>query len=143
MNIEQFKHKIKITVRFSDLDAMRHVNNATYLSYLEEARLGYFNEIFKRDKSSLDFEAVVGKIEINYLYPIVLGDDIVVLTRVSKFGTKSADVDHIIAINKDGNLITAATAFTKLVFYDYKTQVTKVIPDDVKEKIAKYEGMNL
>lgn len=141
--LKKFKRKIKINVRFSDLDAMQHVNNATYLSYLEEARLDYFNELFNRDKSNLDFEAVVGRIEINYHYPIVLGDDVEILTRVSKIGTKSVDVDHLIGIKKGNEWIKSASSFTKLVFYDYKSQTTKVIPDDVKKIIAKFEGIEI
>ncbi|MHB8905183.1 MAG: acyl-CoA thioesterase [Melioribacteraceae bacterium] len=141
--IRQFKRKIKIKVRFSDLDAMRHVNNAAYLTYLEEARIDYFNELFNRKKESLDFDAVVGRIEINYLYPIVLGDDVEVFTRVSKLGTKSVDVEHIIAVKKGNELIKAATSLTKLVYYDYKTQKTKVMTDDVKNRIAEYEGLNV
>jgi len=50
MNIKNFKHKTKIIVRFSDLDAMQHVNNATYLTYLEETRIDYFNTLFSRKK---------------------------------------------------------------------------------------------
>ncbi len=141
--IKQFKRKIKIKVRFSDLDAMRHVNNAAYLTYLEEARIDYFNELFNRKKESLDFDAVVGRIEINYLYPIVLGDDVEVFTRVSKLGTKSVDVEHIIAVKKGNELIKSATSLTKLVYYDYKTQKTKVMTDDVKDRIAEYEGLNI
>jgi acyl-CoA thioester hydrolase len=122
---------------------MRHVNNAAYLTYLEEARIDYFNELFNRKKESLDFDAVVGRIEINYLYPIVLGDDVEVFTRVSKLGTKSVDVEHIIAVKKGNELIKAATSLTKLVYYDYKTQKTKVMTDDVKDRIAEYEGLNI
>src|SRR4030065_219621 len=100
MNIKNFKHKTKIIVRFSDLDAMQHVNNATYLTYLEEARIDYFNTLFNRKKNRLDFEAVVGRIEIDYLFPIQFGDEIEVFTGISKMGNKSVDVEHIIAIKK-------------------------------------------
>lgn len=141
MNNEQFKHKIKIKVRFSDLDAMQHVNNATYLTYLEEARIEYFNEIFGRSKSDLNFQAVVGKIEINYLYPIVLGDDVEIFTRVSKFGNKSVDVEHLITINKDNKIINSATSITKLVFYDYKNKTTQIIPAEIKNLIKNFEGL--
>ena len=141
--IKKFKHKTKIVVRFSDLDAMQHVNNATYLSYLEEARIDYFNKLFNRRKENLDFEAVVGRIEINYIYPIVLGDKVEVFTRVSKIGNKSVDVEHIIAVKKGNELIKSATSLTKLVYYDYKTQKTKVMTDDVKDRIAEYEGLNI
>ncbi|MDF1612754.1 acyl-CoA thioesterase [Stygiobacter electus] len=141
MNKEQFKHKINIKVRFSDLDAMRHVNNATYLTYLEEARIEYFNKIFDRCRSDLNFQAVVGKIEISYLYPIELGDDVEVYTRVSKLGNKSADVEHLIAVKKGNKIINSAESITKLVFYDYKNKTTKLIPEEVKQIIKKFEGL--
>ncbi|MEW6005227.1 MAG: thioesterase family protein [Stygiobacter sp.] len=141
MNKEQFKHKINIKVRFSDLDAMQHVNNATYLTYLEEARIEYFNKIFDRSRSDLNFQAVVGKIEISYLYPIELGDDVEVYTRVSKLGNKSADVEHLIAVKKGNKIINSAESITKLVFYDYKNKTTKLIPEEVKQIIKKFEGL--
>jgi acyl-CoA thioester hydrolase len=141
MNIEEFKHKTKIKVRFSDLDAMQHVNNATYLSYLEEARIDYFDNLFKRDKGSLDFQAVVGRIEINYIYPIELGDEVEIYSRVSKLGTKSIDVEHIVAICKDNKFINAATALTKLVYYNYKTKTTMVIPDAERAVLVNFEGL--
>ena len=141
MDIKEFKHKTKIKVRFSDLDAMQHVNNATYLTFLEEARIDYFSNLFNRRYDNLDFEAVVGRIEINYIHPIVLGDEVEVLTRISKIGTKSVDVEHVIVIKKKNDLIKAATALTKLVYYDYKAQTTQVIPEEAKKIIANFEGI--
>ena len=142
-DINKFKHHTQITVRFSDLDAMQHVNNATYLTYLEEARIDYFNSLFNRRKESLDFEAVIGRIEINYIHPIVLGDELEVFTRVSKFGNKSVDVEHIIAICKNSKFVKAATAVTKLVYYNYKTQTTMIIPYAEKKIIAKFEELTI
>ena len=54
-DISNYKHKLKINVRFADLDAMQHVNNAAYLTYLEEARIDYFNSLFDRLSSSGSF----------------------------------------------------------------------------------------
>ncbi|MEA2609282.1 MAG: Thioesterase-like superfamily, partial [Chloroflexota bacterium] len=34
-----FSHRVEIVVRFADTDAMGHVNNAVYLSYMETARI--------------------------------------------------------------------------------------------------------
>lgn len=140
-DIKRFKHKTEIKVRFSDLDAMQHVNNATYLTYLEEARIDYFNNLFNRNKESLDFEAVIARIEIDYIFPIVLGDDIEVYTRISNFSNKSVDVIHIIAIRKDSGLIKAAASVTKLVYYDYKSRATKKIPEAAKNLILEFEGL--
>ncbi len=120
MEIEKFKHKIKQTVRFADLDAMQHVNNATYLSYLEEGRIAYFNNILNRPKDNMDFGAVVARIEINYIQPLIIGDEIEILTRVSKLGNKSSDVENMIMVERNGKIIVAAEAVTKLVSYNFK-----------------------
>ena len=142
-DINKFKHRTKITVRFSDLDAMQHVNNATYLSYLEEARIKYFNDLFNLKDGNLDYEAVIAKIEIDYIFPIVLGDNIEVYTRISNLGNKSIDVLHIIAIRKENGLIKAAASVTKLVYYDYKSRTTKKIPEAAKKIISEFEGLNI
>jgi acyl-CoA thioester hydrolase len=141
MEEKNFKHKIKINVRFSDLDAMRHVNNAAYLSYLEEARISYFNDILGRPNNSLNFGAVIARIEIDYLQPINLGDELEILTRVSKIGNKSSDVEHLIIIERGSERIQAAAALTKLVSYDYKKLQSMPIPEEMKSKIKMYEGI--
>ena len=140
--ITNFKHVTKIKIRFSDLDAMKHVNNATYLTYLEEARIKYFNDLLKKKEGDIDYQAVIGRIEIHYLYPIVLGDDLEIYTRISRIGNKSVDVKHIIAIKRGSKLIKAATSTTKLVYFDYKTKTTKPIPDEERKLIEEFEGMD-
>ena len=141
--ITNFKHVTKIKIRFSDLDAMKHVNNATYLTYLEEARIKYFNDLLQKKEGDIDYQAVIGRIEIDYLYPIVLGDDLAVYTRISRIGNKSVDVNHIIAIKRENKLIKAATSTTKLVYYDYYAQTTKPISDKERKLIAEFEGIDL
>lgn len=141
MEEKNFKHKIKINVRFSDLDAMRHVNNAAYLSYLEEARISYFNDILGRPKNSLNFGAVIARIEIDYMQPIVLGDELEILTRVSLLGNKSSTVEHLIIVIRGNERIQAAAAVTRLVSYDYKKLQSMPIPDEVKEKIKLFENI--
>ena len=42
---EKFKHRTKLDIRFVDIDAFGHVNNAHYLTYFEQARVRYFDDI--------------------------------------------------------------------------------------------------
>ncbi|HKJ82113.1 MAG TPA: thioesterase family protein [Ignavibacteriaceae bacterium] len=142
MEIEKFKHKISIKVRFSDLDAMGHVNNATYLSYLEEARIAYYNDVMKKDSDSLDFNAVVARIEIDYVSQIRLGDKVEIYNRTSKIGNKSSDLEHIIAVKKNNERIVAAKAVTKLVSFDYKKNQSVPVSEKAREIIEEFEGGN-
>ncbi len=139
-NTNQFKHRIKFKVRFSDLDAMGHVNNSTFLTYLEEARIAYFNDVLALPKDSLDFGALIARIEIDYLHQISIGDELEILTRISEFGNKSATVENIILIINNQKELSAATAVTKLVYYDYKKRETIKIPEEVKSTVEKFEG---
>ncbi len=140
IDISRFKHKISLKVRFADLDAMRHVNNAAYLSYLEEGRIAYFNDVLSAPKGSLAFGAVVARVEIDYFTPIELGDDVEILTRIDSFGEKSSVVHNAILVTRNNEKITAAFAVTYLVSYDYKSKKTVPIPDSVKEIITQFES---
>jgi acyl-CoA thioester hydrolase len=61
-------------VRWDDIDAFGHVNNAKYLTYIQEARFqwSFYQYAAKNEKPSL-VEMVVAKAEIDYLVPIYEG----------------------------------------------------------------------
>jgi acyl-CoA thioester hydrolase len=139
--IEKFRHKISVKVRFSDLDAMGHVNNASYLSYLEEARLAYYNHILKMDTNNLDFNAVIAKIEIDYIDQIRLGDNVEVYTRTAKIGNKSSDVEHLVVVTNNGNKKIAAKALTKLVSFDYRKNISVPVSEEAKKTIEGFEEL--
>ena len=138
--IEKFRHKISVKVRFSDLDAMGHVNNASYLSYLEEARLAYYNHVLKMDADNLDFNAVIARIEIDYIDQIRLGDNVEVYTRTAKIGNKSSDVEHLVVVANNGKKI-AAKALTKLVSFDYRKNISVPVSEEAKKTIEEFEEL--
>jgi acyl-CoA thioester hydrolase len=61
-------------VRWGDIDAFGHVNNAKYLTYIQEARFqwSFYQYAAKNEKPTL-VEMVVAKAEIDYLVPIYEG----------------------------------------------------------------------
>mgnify|MGYP003489564718 CR=1 FL=1 len=61
-------------VRFRDLDPLGHVNNAVFLSYMELARIRYFQRISPDWLEEGHF--VVARMEVDYLRPILLGDEV-------------------------------------------------------------------
>ena len=140
--IEKFRHKISVKVRFSDLDAMGHVNNASYLSYLEEARLAYYNHVLKMDTDNLDFNAVIARIEIDYIDQIRLGDNVEVYTRTAKIGNKSSDVEHLIVVASGGDKKIAAKALTKLVSFDYRKNISVPVSQEAKKTIEEFESLS-
>ena len=140
--IEKFRHKISVKVRFSDLDAMGHVNNASYLSYLEEARLAYYNQVLKVDTNSLNFNAVIARIEIDYIDQIRLGEVVEIYTRTARIGHKSSDVEHLVVVANNGNKKIAAKALTKLVSFDYRKNVSVSVSEEAKKTIEEFENLS-
>ena len=80
---------IKLQIRFRDLDALGHVNNAVYLSYLELCRVHYFNVLVGRD---FDYNAdgfLLARNEIDYRRPLLLNDEVCCKMWCEKIGNKS------------------------------------------------------
>ena len=65
------RHIYPLQVRWGDLDAFGHVNNATYLTYIQEARVDF--TIYARARKSqapILFDMVVARAEVDYVAPI-------------------------------------------------------------------------
>jgi len=137
-----FKHKIDLDLRYDDLDTMGHVNNKAYLTYLEEARISYHETVVGFDKKTLQFNAVVGRIDIIYKHPIFLDDHVQVFTRCSHMGKRSFDLESVIVACKKGDLLNkrlATVAITTLVSIDMLTGKSKEISQSAVEKMLAYE----
>lgn len=133
-----FRHATTIQVRFADMDAMNHVNNAKYLTYIESARISYFREVLgKHMHAAPGF--ILAKASIDFILPIALHDEITVLTRCSRIGNKSFDLEYqIVRVNPQPQSVVAK-AQTVLVGYDYQSLKTIQIPDEWKKKMEAYE----
>ena len=85
------RHNGKIHVRWDDLDAFGHVNNASYLTFIQEVRadMTWYSRIAKGLKPMFK-EMVVARAEVDYLVPIMEGGfELEVEIWVSKIGTSS------------------------------------------------------
>jgi len=143
IELSDFNHKISLNVRFMDLDALQHVNNARYLNFLEEARIAYSQEKLDLFNKIEEFNVVVARIEIDYLSPIRFGEKIQIYTRISKMGTKSFVFEcAITATPQNGKERIASHALQTIVAFDVKQGKTIVIPEKIKEKIKSIEKLD-
>ncbi|MCJ7694718.1 MAG: acyl-CoA thioesterase [Anaerolineaceae bacterium] len=79
-----------INVRYADLDTQRHVNNTAVVTFLESARMGYYQASGIWDGRSFDdFGLVVAALKIDYLKPILFGQTVRVGLSVIHMGNKS------------------------------------------------------
>jgi len=110
-------------VRFRDCDAMGHVNNAVFSTYLEEARIGVLGGLTP---------FILARVEIDFRSQLRAGDEIEVGTRVSRIGTKSFDLEHVIAADER----VVAEAKSVLVSYDYGRGESVPVPDELRERLG-------
>lgn len=139
--ISDYKYKTPIPIRFSDIDAVGHVNNAIYLTYFEIARLNYWREII--DWNLRENGVIVGRSEVNYLKPITLDDEIVCYVRTTRIGNSSFDMMHLLArITPNGEEI-CTTGKTVCISYDYSLNKSVSIPLKEREKMIAYDEPRL
>ncbi|MEO8166796.1 MAG: thioesterase family protein [bacterium] len=134
-----FRFSISISVRFDDMDALGHVNNAKYLTYFEEARLAYWVNLFPLDYSNIQSVGLIlASADVNFRAPAQLGDVLTVYVRVPEFGTKSFPMEYRIEHQKTGQLV--ADGSTVQVMYDYERKLTIPVPADTKKRITEFES---
>ncbi len=134
-----FKHKTKIQIRFKDVDAMGHVNNANHFTYFELARVHYFNEVVNETINWSKQGIILAHMEIDYRTPILLTDEVWVYSGVIRFGAKSFEVGYQIVRIIKGEEVIAAEGKSVQVCFDYETNQTISVPKLWKEKVEAYE----
>ncbi len=103
----------RIEIRWRDLDGFGHVNNSTYLTYLEEARDQHLTDVL----GEAVHRTVIRRIEIDFVSGLTQDDDYVdVDVRLTGVGTSSVTLDERIVSTLDGRV--AATAKTVMVHTD-------------------------
>ncbi len=139
--ISDFKFKTPVAIRFADIDALGHVNNAIYLTYFEVARISYWREILQWDWNKTGI--ILGRAEVNYLKPITLHDKIECYVRTSRIGNSSFDVSYIIVKHTENGEEICTTGKTVCISYDYKSSQSVKIPADERARMIAYDEPHL
>jgi len=132
-NSKDFNYKTPISIRFADIDAFGHVNNAIYLTYFEMARSAYWNEIIEWDWNSVGI--ILRNSHVEYLKPIMLNDEVYAYVRTSRIGGSSFDLEYTLVkiINSEEQVCT--TGSTLCIAYDYNVNKPVPIPEYQRRKM--------
>lgn len=140
--MSKFKYQYPIEVRFGDLDAYWHVNNARFLVYLEDARSRYMQEMGLMDRKSLwRLPFIVGDIHIRYHHPIELGDKVVISMGATRISGKTVTFEY--EMSGENGTPLYATAESIMVSYDYQTKKSVPVSDDLRRRFSEREGREL
>ena len=112
-------------VRYRDADAFGHVNNAVYLTYLEQARNAYLREL-GLVRSIADITMILARVEIDYRAQVDVDEVVEVGVRPARLGTKSFELEYELRVGER----VVADARTVLVGFDYERDATVAIPDN-------------
>jgi len=128
------KFSIELPVQFRDIDVMGHVNHATYLQYMETARVELarsLGQVRKGFRSSF----ILASARCEFKKPITDERRITVKVWVSRIGDRSWDLDYSIQGPKR---VEYAVGRTTQVAYDYKTRSAVQVSGKLKRKLAKH-----
>ncbi len=140
--MSEYHFSYPIEVRYGDLDPQGHVNNAKYLTYMEQARVAYIRRlgVWKGD-SFLDIGIILADARVTFRAPITFGMQVRVGVRVSRLGNKSLTMEYRLENGAGGPEL--ASGESVLVAYDYRSSQTIPIPDEWRAAIRELEGERL
>jgi len=142
-----FRHTVEIPVRFADTDAMRHVNNAKYLTYCEIARIRYWTDVTGESFALGDEGAeslILAEARITYRAQAFYGEVVTVQTRATRIGRSSFTLQHrlVAAVPGDEPRLVAVSE-SVLVRYDYGAGAPVAISPERVATFEAFEGRSL
>lgn len=137
--LAKFKYSRPIEVRWRDIDALRHVNNAVYLSYFETARSAYLNDLFQWNWTNNGI--ILARVTVDYKIPVLLTDQPIVYVRCTAIGNKSLTLEYAITVRRNNIETIAVISDSVLVMYHYTTEKTFAVPDLIRQQISEFEGL--
>jgi acyl-CoA thioester hydrolase len=140
---DSFRHHTRLEVRFRDIDAFGHVNNASFVTYLEQARVRFLIDTLQVDVVQ-SLPLILAALKVDFRSPIHFGQEVGIGTRVDWIGNTSLSMSHRMTArdDTDGERIVAE-ASTVLVAYDYESEEPMRVPDAWRDAFAAHEGRSL
>ncbi|MDP3944444.1 MAG: thioesterase family protein [Lutibacter sp.] len=130
-----FSHTL--IVNQNDLDALNHVNNVTYLQWVQNVAEKHWSAICNTEIDA-HYVWVVIRHEIDYFLPAMLHDEITVTTYIGdSYGIKS---ERIVEIKKAGKLLAKAKTIWCLL--DKNTMKPVKVPNEIMDILQSKKGIN-
>jgi len=134
--LKKANYEYRFRVPFSDIDMMRHVNNARYFTWFETARLNHMISNFgKVLQDRPDEGAIMAHAEIDYRAPAEWNDELLLKLRVSEVGNSSWTYEYEVTNEKKNGLLIAQGK-TVQVAYDYERGRKIPIPPNIRAKLV-------
>lgn len=145
--LADFPVVIELPVQWGEQDLYGHVNNIIYFRWFESARVAYgerldFARLFREHRLG----PILASVRCDFRQQITYPARVRIGARITRLGNSSLTMEHGVAIGDNENNLTsglAASGDSTVVFFDYATQKSTRIPDDLRDRIRSLEGRPL
>jgi acyl-CoA thioester hydrolase len=132
--MEEFRFSTEVPVRYRDLDAAGHVNNAVYGTYAEQARVAYFEAVVADTLGTGN--AALASLSLTFERPVVdATGSVTVGVRTTALGESSLTQSY--RLTHDDRRV--ATAEATVVALDPETGRSRPMPETWRETVRAYE----
>lgn len=129
---QPFRFTHAVEVRFRDLDALGHVNNAVYLTYFESARMAWWLHLTHRsDLRGMDM--ILARAEVDFRSPAAFAEILDVGVRCASIGRSSFVIEQAITERRTRRLV--AEARKVLVHYDYAAGRSQPLSEEMRRQL--------
>jgi acyl-CoA thioester hydrolase len=125
--------KTRIDVRWGDMDAFNHVNNAQYLRYLEEARIQWLSQAGVSITGGTG--PVLAASTLNYRQPIGWPNQLLAELFVDRIGNSSMTIGHRL-LSSTEPAVLHCDGHVVIVWIDTATGKSVSLPEDLRRAVA-------
>jgi acyl-CoA thioester hydrolase len=133
-----YRFSLPMDVRFGDIDALGHVNNAVFFTYMEQSRMEYLTQLGLPTLGQTNLSFILAEAACQFKAPIRYGARLEVKSRVERIGNSSFSMAHQIEDRSTRQVM--ATGRSVIVVYDYAANKSAPLPLDWRAAIEKFEA---
>jgi len=122
-------HRVQIQVRFGDTDALGHVNNASFASYAEVARLDFLTSLGKSVRS-----LILASLYLDFRRQVRFDERVHVDTLIQRIGTSSITLAQTIFAADE----RAADVRSTVVYFDYANGKSRELTAEMRDSLAPF-----
>ncbi|WP_026914666.1 acyl-CoA thioesterase [Christiangramia portivictoriae] len=135
-NIRDFKLSLELRIDWSDLDMYQHVNNLTFMRFLQSGRVNFWEATGIHDfYQKTNVGTMLVSTNCDFKRPLGYPGTARVLTKLNKIGNTSFSLKHLVV---DDARQICAEGLDTVVWYDFNKNATSPVPDWLKDTMSSF-----
>lgn len=136
--MEGFHFVMPYRVRISDINYGGHVSNAAVLSFFQDGRIGYLQQLGPFSEMDIGGCGIIlPEANVQYKAEMFLGEELQIGVRIAELRRSSFIMNY--RIERQGEVTAEGT--TALVAFDYPQRKVRRLPDVFRQAVSAFEGL--